>query len=119
MRGGMAGLTGGSLMGLRFGNGEKIAPKRAQSDKRVRKSVTTRYGTLQVRANVTRGYLEKLEARQRARDLQGIQFRAVSAGTLPASVLAEYDDARVEALLARCSRNAAAMELDQEAELFS
>lgn len=115
----MAGVAGGMLYGLRFGNGSKIVPKRAKSDLKVRKTVKRHDGRLQVRANVTRGFLEKLEARQRKRDAEGIVVLSVRAGTLPASVLDEYTEEHVRCLLARASANAAAMEWEQERELFS
>lgn len=101
---------------LKFGKPREF--KRAESDTRKRQTIV-RLGTVVTRANVTRGYLEKLERWQRERDMRGVEFKSLAMGTLPQSVLNEYPEARISQLFYQASRNAAALEVEQELEAYS
>ena len=112
------GGTGSVMIGLRFGRNRSRLKTGGPEPTRKRQTILRR-GMVVTRPGVNRSYLEKLEAVQRQKDLKGVAFKSVLLGTLSNDVLKEYDEHKIGALLARCSANAAAMELEQEAELFS
>lgn len=104
------------MSALKFGKPGEF--KRAESDNRKHQTIV-RLGTVVTRPAVTRGYLEKLERRQRERDMRGVEFRSLAMGTLPESILDEYPPDRIDLLLDRASRNAAVMEVEQQMEAYS
>jgi hypothetical protein len=82
---------------LRFGHPDRTYRQPATTQQR--RQLVRRKGGDAVRTVVTRGYLERMERKQRKKDLEGIDVKSLKTRTLPSSLKQHYEDPSVQGLL--------------------